>query len=88
MSQAYVNFRVQPGAKKTEAVGFYAGSIKIKVAAVPEKGAANAALIEYLSRELGLPKDAIQIIRGHFGRNKSVAFEGLTPEEVKRRLIP
>ncbi|MEL7562317.1 DUF167 domain-containing protein [Dehalogenimonas sp. 4OHTPN] len=87
MSQAYVDFRVQPGAKQTEVVGFYADSIKIKVAAVPQKGNANAALIEYLSSELGLPKDAIQIIRGHFGRNKSVSFEGLTPEEVKRRLI-
>lgn len=87
MSQDYVNFRVQPGAKTTEVVGLYAEAIKIKVAAVPEKGGANAALIDYLSRELSLPKDTIQIIRGHFGRNKAIAIKGITAEEVKRRLF-
>lgn len=39
-------------------------TIKIRVKAVPEKGKANAELIKFLSHELNLPKENIEIISG------------------------
>lgn len=39
-------------------------TIKIRIKAVPEKGKANAELIKFLSHELNLPKENIEIISG------------------------
>ena len=47
-------------------------SIKIAVAAVAEKGKANAALITYIAQEFGVPKQNVHIISGATVRHKLV----------------
>lgn len=40
------------------------GTIKIRLKAVPEKGRANEELVRFLSEELGVRKDVIEVISG------------------------
>ncbi len=47
-----------------------------RVRAVPEKGAANAALERLVADALGVPKRAVQVVAGHGSRLKTVAVEG------------
>jgi uncharacterized protein len=69
----YIRIKVIPGAPKTEIKGTMAdGTLKIAVAAAPEKGKANAELIKFLAEEFGIPKDNIKIISGISERNKLV----------------
>lgn len=77
---------VQPKASKNEIIGPHNGALKIKITAPPVDGKANAALIEFLSDVLDVPKRQIEILKGETGRNKSVEISGLSLEEVQKRL--
>ena len=65
-------------------VGFVEGVLRVKVSALPVKGKANRELITFLSRLLGVDKDSVSIIKGHTTRNKVVAIDGLSREEVMK----
>ena len=47
-----------------------------RVRAVPEKGAANAALERLLADRLGLPKHAVSVVAGSTSRLKTVRLSG------------
>jgi len=53
----------------------------------PIKGKANRELITFLSWLLGVGKGSVNIIKGHTTRNKVVAVDGLSREEVMKRLL-
>ena len=58
-----LKIKVLSKSAKTEIVGELAdGTLKIKVAAAPEKGKANAALCAFLARETG---GTAEVISGH-----------------------
>ena len=50
--------------------------MKARVAAPPEDGKANAALVALLAREFGIPKSAVTIVRGATARVKQVQIRG------------
>lgn len=50
--------------------------LRLRVAAVPDRGKANAAAIGLLARALGVPKSALTIIAGETARLKTVALAG------------
>ncbi len=79
--------RVQPRAHRNSIEGIHAGRLKVRLTAPPVEGAANAALIGFLADVLRVPKRDITIVRGLRGREKVVEVEGLTPEEVKERIM-
>jgi uncharacterized protein YggU (UPF0235/DUF167 family) len=56
------------------------------VAASPEHGRANDALVKILAEALGLSRDAVRIVSGHSSRRKVVELGGLDEEEAGRRL--
>ena len=65
--------RVHPGARKTQIKSVMAdGTIKIDIAAVPEDGRANAALMEFLAEEFGVARGNVEIAAGEMGRRKIV----------------
>ena len=66
---------VQPGAKKSEVAGVHGAALKIRVAAPPVEGKANAVLIAYLAEAFGVPKRNVAIIRGESGRRKTVQVD-------------
>ncbi len=81
-----LSVKVVPGSNRTVAAGVLDGDLKIKVAAPPEKGKANAALMAFLSRRLGVRKNDIAILTGHGSSRKQLAIRGLSCSEVLRRL--
>jgi len=87
MNRTVITIHVQPGARKTEVVGVYGDAIKIKVAATPERGIANEALVEFLTERLVLGKGAVKLVRGRTGRHKTIAVEGIDAAEARRRLL-
>ncbi len=64
--------RVVPRASKSEIVGERDGVLKIRIAAPPVDGAANAELIKILSKEFGVSKSAVEIIGGQTSKTKRI----------------
>ena len=87
-NEVKISLRVYPNASRNEVMGFTDGVLRVKVSAPPTKGKANKELIALLSRLLGVGKDSVNIIKGHTTRNKVVAIDGLSREEVMKRLLP
>jgi uncharacterized protein (TIGR00251 family) len=81
----HLRLRVSPGASRSEIVGRYGEAWRARVAAVPEGGKANAALVELLASALGVSRSAIEIVAGHGSRDKTVLVRGLTDEDVEER---
>ena len=77
---------IQPKASKNEIIGPHNGALKIKITAPPVDGKANAALVEFLSEILDIPKRQIEILKGQTGRNKSVEIFGLNENELRAKL--
>lgn len=50
--------------------------VQVKVTALPEDGKANKAVIETLSKAIGLAKRDIQLVSGETSRLKTFALEG------------
>ncbi|WP_022852137.1 DUF167 domain-containing protein [Limisalsivibrio acetivorans] len=78
-----ISIYVQPGSKKNGYVGEFDGVPKIKIAAPPVEGAANKAVIKYVSKTLGLSKSSVSIVSGAMSRYKTIEIEAdMKPEEV------
>jgi uncharacterized protein (TIGR00251 family) len=75
--------RAQPRASRTEVAGTHGEAIKIRLAAPPVEGAANAELIAFLARRLGVSKSAVRIVKGERGKNKLVEVAGVSEEQVR-----
>ncbi len=58
----------------------------MRVAAPPEDGRANDAVIALLAAALGVPARTISVVSGHGGRDKLVELAGIAPDETERRL--
>jgi len=81
-----LSVKVVPGSSRTVAGEVLDGALKIKVAAPPEKGKANAALIAFVSRRLGVRKTDVTILSGHGASRKQLAIQGVAAGDVMRRL--
>jgi uncharacterized protein (TIGR00251 family) len=68
---------VQPGAKRSEFAGQHGERVKLRLAAPPVEGKANAALVEFLAEYFGVPRRNVTIISGLKSRSKRVAIEGV-----------
>ena len=68
-----ISFRVQPNAPSTRVVGVMVdGTVKIAIAAPPERGKANAELVRFLAVELEVPMENVEIVSGKKARLKAV----------------
>jgi uncharacterized protein (TIGR00251 family) len=76
-----------PNAKIDKVVGEHGGAIKIKVRAPAVEGKANSALISFLAKRLNLPARTIVLLRGQRSREKVIRIDGLSDEDVRRRLL-
>jgi len=85
-SEAKISLRVYPGAARSEVVDFVDGVLRVRVAAPPVKGKANRELLAFLSQVLGVDKGTLTIIKGHTSRSKVIAVDGLSQEEIMKRL--
>jgi uncharacterized protein (TIGR00251 family) len=81
-----VDVRVIPRAGRSEIAGLRDGAVLVRLAAAPVDGAANAELIELLSRTLRIPKRDITIVSGDRSRSKRVRIAGLDRQTAIARL--
>jgi uncharacterized protein (TIGR00251 family) len=77
---------VQPRASKTVLAGMHDGCWKIRLAAPPVDGAANAALVEFVAARLGVAKSRVRIVAGLASRRKVVEIDGTTLAAVHAAL--
>lgn len=76
----------QPGARRSAILGERAGSLRVAVTAAPEKGKANVAIAALLAEGLGCRSSRVALISGETSRQKRFLVEGLTTDELKRKL--
>jgi uncharacterized protein len=77
-----------PSAKREGILGERAGALRIAVTAPPDKGKANAAIQSVLSSALGCKANGITLLSGETSRRKRFLIDGLTADELTRRLAP
>jgi hypothetical protein len=53
------------------------GTLKVKIAAVPEKGKANQELCEVLARHFGVPKNCVEVVAGAKATQKRVRVDAI-----------
>ena len=83
--QTTLTLHIQPGAKKTEVAGLYGDALKIRLAAPPVDGKANAALIAFVADRLGVAKSAVNLKSGQTSRRKVLEINE-APADIKQRL--
>ena len=79
-----------PNASTDKIIGIIAtgdeqSRLAVKVRAVPEKGRANKAVLDFMAKKLSLPKSTLQIAGGNTNRNKTIRITG-DPQMVLERL--
>lgn len=77
-----LSLHVQPGAKKTEFSGAYGSAIKLRLAAPPVDGKANACLIAFLAEYLGVPRRNVSLLSGETSRSKLVRVEQMSEQSL------
>ena len=87
MPSATIDVYVQPRASRTEVVGMHGDALKIRVKAPPVDGAANAELLRFLAKQLGVSRSAMVLARGDSSRSKQLTVDGLTTRQALTRLI-
>lgn len=81
-----IRVRVQPKARRSAIDGTHGDALRVRLTAPPVDGKANAALIALLSQELGVARSAVSIVLGEGSRDKVVAVEGISVEQVRHVL--
>lgn len=71
-----LTLHIQPGAKRSEIAGLHGDALKIRIAAPPVDGAANAALVDFLKKAFAVPAAQVVVKRGASGRRKVVEISG------------
>ena len=67
-----LTLHVQPGAKRTEVAGTHGDALRIRLAAPPVDGKANAELLRFLADAFGVPLRDVTLVRGDSSRRKVV----------------
>lgn len=78
--------KVVPGASRTRVLGRHGDRIRIAVAAPPEKGKANSALLEFLAPCCGLRARDLAVEAGATAPQKTIRLHGISPQAVSAAL--
>jgi len=77
-----IRLKVVPGASRDALAGWLDDRLKIRVAAPPEQGQANAAVCRVLAKALGLNPRQVEIVSGHTSPQKTAEVHGLTATQA------
>ena len=81
-----LRLRVAPGAKRAGVVGRHGDAWKVRVAAPPEGGRANDAVVGLLAQTLEVPRTSVMLVSGHGAWDKIVELAGIEPHQIEGRL--
>lgn len=77
--------QVVPNAGRTAVAGLHDGALRVRLAAPPIEGRANAELLQWLARALGLPRRAVTLAGGDLSRRKRLHVD--CPAETLARWL-
>jgi uncharacterized protein (TIGR00251 family) len=83
----HLKIKAVPGASKTEIAGLKDGCLRIRIAAAPEDGKANAELRAFLARTLGCSKGEVVLLRGERSRLKTLAIPASCREKAESLVV-
>jgi len=83
-----LSVKVVSGAARTRYCGEWDGRARIAVAAPPEKGKANQAVITFLAEMLDVKRKSVSVVSGHATPLKTIRIEGVTADAVRAVLQP
>ena len=72
----HIVLHVLPGAVRSEVVGTHGDALKVRLAAPPVEGKANAELLRFLADAFGVPLRSVSLLRGETSRQKAVRIDG------------
>ena len=81
-----LSVRVVPRAGRSALAGTRGGALLVRLAAPPVEGAANGALVAFLSALLAVPRRDIVLVSGERSRDKRLRIDGLGAAEAALRL--
>lgn len=81
-----LTLHIQPGAKQTGFAGPHGEAMKIRLAAPPVDGKANAALCAFLAAFCAVPKAAVELLSGDTSRAKRVRISAVSAATLARLL--
>lgn len=81
-----IAIKVVPGATRDGVAGWLGDALKVRVAAPPERGRANAAVVRVLAEALGVPESAVRIVSGATSARKQVEIAGLDEAAIRERI--
>ena len=81
-----LQLHVQPRASRTRAAGTHGDALKLQVAAPPVDGEANAELLGYFSKLLGVPRARLELLAGEGSRRKRLRVHATSADTVLRAL--
>lgn len=78
--------KIVPGASRTRYLGEWDGRARIAVAAPPEKGKANRAVIAFLAKLLGADRRSITLVSGEGSPLKTIRIGGIPADAIRTAL--
>jgi hypothetical protein len=81
-----LSLRVSPGARSSSVIGRYGERWKVRVAAPPEGGKANEAVLALLATTLRVDRSQLRVVSGMTARDKIVEVVGIDIAESERLL--
>ena len=83
---ANLNVVVLPHSEKDEVLGRTSDGIELMVTSAAEDGASNKAVIQLVSKALGVKPYQVTLTKGHYATRKAVAVTGMDQEQLDAKL--
>jgi uncharacterized protein (TIGR00251 family) len=84
--EVIVEITARPGTSRRGVIGVTGDRLVVGVNSRPEKGKATDELIEYLAKEIRVPRSALLIVRGQTSRRKTIRIVTHEPAKAAARL--
>ncbi|MGA2020193.1 MAG: DUF167 domain-containing protein [Candidatus Sulfotelmatobacter sp.] len=78
--------KVHPRARKNAITGELGDALKLSLTSPPTEGRANEACIEFFAKLLKVPRSSVTIASGRTSRAKVIRVDGLSADDVRRRI--
>jgi uncharacterized protein (TIGR00251 family) len=78
--------KVHPRAKKNAITGELGDALKLSLTSAPMDGRANEACVEFFTKLLKVSRSSVTIASGRTSRAKVIRVDGLSADDVRRRI--
>lgn len=82
-----LSLKINAGAKRTQFAGRHGDSWKLRIAAPPVDGKANAAIQKFLAKLAGVRASDVTIVSGQTSSTKLIEIEGIDADSLNRAIL-